>query len=75
MIGICPACHEVKHIGLAQVRGRMEQAIAHMCKVNGCGRMEACEVLETVINEWNRRSTMQWVLDLTAIEQYGVTPP
>jgi len=32
---LCPSCHEVKHIGLARVRGRFWDAMRHMASVNG----------------------------------------
>lgn len=33
LIALCPSCHEVKHIGLANVRGRGEFAKAHLARV------------------------------------------
>ena len=35
LIALCPPCHEVKHIGLAQMRGRKHLAMRHFCKING----------------------------------------
>jgi hypothetical protein len=72
MIGICPACHEVKHIGLAQIRGRLNQAIRQMCKVNNINTVEAHIVIEDATRMWLRRSKISWVLDMTALEKYGV---
>ena len=30
LIALCPRCHEVKHIGLAKRRGRLNKALEHM---------------------------------------------
>ena len=35
LIALCPACHEVKHLGLAAKRGRHGAALAHLARVNG----------------------------------------
>jgi hypothetical protein len=35
MIALCPACHQVKHIGLANVKGKGAQARGHLARVNG----------------------------------------
>ncbi len=34
LTALCPSCHQVKHIGLAGLRGRGEEAEAHLAKVN-----------------------------------------
>jgi hypothetical protein len=68
--GICPACHEVKHIGLAEVRGRYEAAMGHLCKVNGCGRAEGERIVEKAFDDWGRRSEMEWKLDLSFLAEF-----
>jgi len=35
LLALCPACHEVKHLGLARVNGRERQALTHLARVNG----------------------------------------
>jgi hypothetical protein len=35
LVALCPACHEVKHAGLASKRGRLEAVIDHLADVNG----------------------------------------
>lgn len=64
---VCPACHEVKHIGLAQVRGRYNQAIRHMCRVNGISKKKAEAVVVSAMAEWQKRSQIEWDCDLTEI--------
>jgi len=34
LIALCPDCHEVKHFGLARVKGTDKQAMWHLCEVN-----------------------------------------
>jgi len=66
---ICPACHEVKHIGLAQVRGRYAHALAHMCMVNNISADKANEVISKTMAEWEMRSEEEWECDMTELDK------
>jgi transposase-like protein len=67
MIALCPSCHEVKHIGLAGIRGRQAQAIEHLSKVNGITFEEATLYVEHCFEEWSRRSQKEWKLDISIL--------
>lgn len=69
LISICPKCHEVKHIGLAGMRGRMAIARAHMMKVNKISEESANEAIREAFLEWERRSRMKWTLDVSELEK------
>jgi hypothetical protein len=64
---ICSKCHEVKHFGLAQIRGRASQALSHMQKVNGIDREEAETIIEEAGAIWKRRSKQEWTLDVSVL--------
>ena len=34
LVALCPDCHMVKHIGLAEVNGNLKKATKHFMKVN-----------------------------------------
>ena len=68
LIALCPACHSVKHIGLAQVRGRYEEALKHLSEVNNITIDEARELADNAFKDWERRSGMDWELDLSALK-------
>ena len=68
LIALCPACHEVKHIGLAGARGRSPQAVAHLARVNGWSLQDARHYLEACFEVWSARSNHQWTLDLSYLE-------
>jgi len=70
---LCPACHEVKHMGFARTRGREREAMAHLATVNGWTWERVNEhVVET--NElFLERSKYAWTLDLGGLLDYGVT--
>jgi len=67
LIALCPACHEVVHIGLAGIRGREKQAMEHLKTVNGLSDRKAQHVVEKAWKKWKQRNTVKWVLDITAI--------
>ena len=72
LIALCPACHEVKHIGLASVRGRVNSAKSHLAKVNNWSAEDAELYIEGCFEQWHRRSRHQWNLDLSYLRQFGI---
>ena len=72
MIALCPACHGVKHIGLAQVRGRGDQALMHLMKVNKLKKKDAEKYVEEAFKIWADRSSKQWQLDISVLKEYGI---
>jgi len=68
LIGIeslCPSCHEVTHIGLASIRGRMEIAVEHLKMVNKWSSEEANKHIEQKAEEWEKRSKIDWKVNLS----------
>jgi len=72
LVSLCPACHEVKHLGLAQHRGRFPQALDHFMRVNDLGSEEALRRVQAAFGEWAERSTLEWDLDVSWLECHGV---
>lgn len=67
LIALCPSCHEVKHIGLAQINGKFNQALEHLAKVNGITVDEANLYVEASFEIWGKRSQKEWNLDITIL--------
>ena len=70
MIGLCPACHQVKHFGLANVRGKDAEARAQLLRVNGWTPEQADAYIEQAFHVWERRSQGPWTLDLQGLRAY-----
>lgn len=68
MTALCPSCHQVKHIGLAQVRGRGPQATQHLMKVNQWPMPIAQSYINNVFELWHQRSKFNWDIDLKYLE-------
>ena len=75
LIALCPSCHRVKHLGFAFVKGRGQEAIAHLMKVNGWSPEDTQHYVEAVFEEHARRSKHQGTLDLEWLRSVGVDPP
>jgi hypothetical protein len=70
MIALCPACHEVKHIGRSMIVGRGAQALAHLAEVNGWNELEVTDYYVQAMQTWSERSKHEWTLDLSGLQQY-----
>jgi hypothetical protein len=73
LIALCPSCHEVKHIGYAKKRGRLNKALAHMAEVNQWHITRANIYRKNMFTLWKRRSSFPWKLDLSYLnETFGI---
>jgi len=70
MIALCPACHQVKHIGFANVKGKGTQARAHLARVNGWTLEQADDHINEAFRVWAQRSQGPWTLDLEGLRPY-----
>jgi hypothetical protein len=69
---LCPACHEVKHIGFANIKGRGQQAIAHLAKINDWTLEQASKYVDEQFKVWSKRSKFRWICDTSSLESYGL---
>jgi hypothetical protein len=72
LMSLCPSCHEVKHIGLAQLRGRELEATAHLAIVNGWSYEAAESYVAQAFDVWEKRSQMAWSLDVSWLNSCGL---
>ena len=72
MIALCPDCHMVKHIGLAQVQNKGDKALKHLMKVNKLSKKDAEKYIEESFRIWADRSSKKWKLDISILESYGI---
>lgn len=63
-IALCPACHEVKHIGFAESRGRLDIAKKHFKKINECSEEKAFQYISNAFYVWRERSQYNWKLNI-----------
>jgi hypothetical protein len=73
LIALCPACHEVKHMGFATMSGRGDIAAQHLAAVNGWTPVEADRYIHEQFTVWEERNKYEWRLDLTWLAQFSIT--
>lgn len=69
---LCPACHEVKHFGLAQVRGHEDRAFAHLRWVNNWTVPETTKHVTAAFELWTIRSSTSWTLNIDYLRRWGI---
>jgi hypothetical protein len=75
LIALCPACHEVKHMGYAEVTGNGRRARAHLALINGWTDDQAWKHRCDAMREWSRRSKRDWDVDLSWLYvEHGIDP-
>ena len=72
LTALCPDCHRVKHIGLANIQGVADRAEAHLAKINHWNTNQVNDYLEIVWDTWDKRSSHDWNLDLAFLNQLGI---
>lgn len=68
IVALCPLCHIVKHIGLAQVNGEYDIALKHLAKVNKWDMDMAKDYINRQFDKWRSRSKHEWKLDINWLE-------
>ena len=71
-IALCPSCHEVKHMGLSQLKGKGSVALAHLAIVNKWNYIRAKKYVDRQFTVWEERSNHNWELDIKLLENSGV---
>ena len=72
LIALCPSCHEVKHIGFAQLNGNYERARNHLAKINGWTKEKADQYVEKCFRIWQQRSQYKWELNISWLDNLNI---
>lgn len=69
---ICPLCHEVKHLGLAGIRGNYVRATNRFIEVNEIDEDTANYIIEAVFKQWRIRSKQKWKFDIERLNEFEI---
>lgn len=72
IVCLCTDCHTATHFGLAGIKGKGEEAFAHLRTVTGMSEDEADDHISAAFDVWKQRSLRQWTLDLTMLTSVGI---
>lgn len=70
MCALCPACHEVKHIGRAHAYGGLDRALYHLGHINNWSMEEALDYVNDQFYVWEERSQHKWKLDISYLGKF-----
>jgi len=63
-IALCPDCHQVKHFGLASIKGQGQKALEHFMKVNKVNNEQALKYIGKAFALYEKRSKQEWILNI-----------
>lgn len=73
LICLCTPCHTATHIGLAEINGKRDQALAQLCWVNSWTIDQAEAHIAEAFSTWQGRSARYWELDVSILTGAGIT--
>lgn len=72
LVALCKRCQEVKHFGLAEIKGRRQQALKHLIKINNISEKEAEQHIKSEFDLWEKRSQQNWKLDISFLNKFDI---
>ncbi len=77
LVCLCADCHLSTHFGFANVSGKTDEALEHLCRVNNWSVDQARTHVDEAFDVWLSRNRFHWELDLTILTNAGFhpTPP
>jgi hypothetical protein len=72
IVALCPRCHSTQHIGLANIRGTIEDVFKHFMKVTRKTSVEAILILDKTTERFKVLNQIkEWKLDLTYLKKFN----
>ncbi|EOZ9391058.1 hypothetical protein ACQYE5_003021 [Enterobacter cancerogenus] len=72
LIALCPSCHEVKHMGFSELRGKKDEAVGHLALVNGWSLQGAFDYVDEAFDVWRERSRHALQMEITWLGTQGI---
>lgn len=63
LVTVCTECHKMYHLGLANVRGELDQVLARMGAINGWSDSQVSQYYDLVAARYEQASKIYWALD------------
>ena len=73
VVGLCPACHEVRHWGRSVARGHSARALSHLAGVNRWTMIQAREEVDRALALWHQRNAREWRSDYHSKTRVGLS--
>jgi hypothetical protein len=69
MIALCPTCHQVKHIGLSEMKGLLPECLEHLAKINNWTLAQANNYAREQVELWRERSEFDYEIDVDYLKR------
>jgi hypothetical protein len=69
IMALCPKCHEVKHIGLANINGHYQRTFNHFKTINELEEKDAKNEIEKTFWYWGIKSLKEWKIDVSFLKK------
>lgn len=70
IVPLCKMCHMVCHFGMAGILGKQNQAAKHMARIRNITLAQVGKEIEEAQVDFDRKSNLQWELDLTKLKEF-----
>ncbi|MBP4081637.1 hypothetical protein [Aeromonas sp. MrichA-1] len=67
LICVCKECHEIFHLGLANLNNRLDKVLERLRCINRWSPATTKNYCDEVFNRWDKASEVSWILDLSSI--------
>jgi len=67
LIGLCPDCHSVKHIGYSIMTRKKTKSIKHLAHINQWSIRKATQYVEDCFFIMEKRNKYKWKVDITLV--------
>ena len=72
LVALCNMCHTTTHMGLAQIRGKGDEALEHLKQVRNFTQEEVIEHKNQAFQVWRERNEIEWNLDLSLLTDNNI---
>lgn len=70
IVAVCNACHMLYHLGFASIKGKLEESIKRISKINSWDMATTNAFVNIVFEIHSQRSRKQWTVDLSWLNRF-----
>ena len=73
VVALCPACHQVKHAGFANMNGHIDKVSERLTDLNNWDEEDTEEYMDAQFKIWEERSDIMWDMNTDwLVDHYGI---
>ncbi len=69
-LALCPKCHKVKHLGMAEKIGLLQESLRHFMNINDID-FHTCQTMQAdAMQTWTHRSNFEWITNIEELQNW-----